>query len=126
MIAHSKRGEFRLSDVPAAVIMLIVLSLVIGIGASILTSQSQAQCAGSYSQNTSYSYSWNSTAQQCYLTNSSGIQVGTGGNVAYNSTAQGLTGVNTFSQWQVTIYVVLAAAVVIGLVLAYLAGKRSE
>jgi NADH:ubiquinone oxidoreductase subunit 6 (subunit J) len=82
-----------LGEAPAAVIMLVVIAIVLGIGASILT-----------------------TVQTGQTTNS----------IAYNASGYGLTGVNTFSQWVPTIAIVLAASLVIGLVMAYLMGRRND
>jgi len=87
-----KKG-LNLGDAPAAVIMLVVIAIVLGIGASILT-----------------------TVQTGQTTNS----------IAYNASGYGLTGVNTFSQWVPTIAIVLAASLVIGLVMAYLMGRRND
>jgi hypothetical protein len=80
-----------LADAPPAVIMLVVIAIVLGIGGSILTTVQTTQTANS---------------------------------VAYNASAQGLTGIQTFSNWVPTIAIVLAAALVIGLVMAYLAFRR--
>ena len=46
--------------------------------------------------------------------------------IAYNASGYGLTGMNTFSQWVPTIAIVLAASLVIGLVMAYLMGRRND
>ena len=86
----SKKG-LGLADAPPAVIMLVVIAIVLGIGASILTTVQNGQTAGT---------------------------------VAYNASGNGLTGINTFSGWVPTIAIVLAASLVIGLVMAYLAFRR--
>jgi len=39
--------------------------------------------------------------------------------VAYNATGSGLTGIDTFADWLPTIAVILAAAVVIGVIVHY-------
>ena len=91
-IFKNKKG-ISLTEVPAAVIMLVVIAIVLGIGASILT-----------------------TVQSTQTTNS----------IAYNASQNGLVGVNTFSGWVPTISIVLAASVVIGLVLSYLAFRGRE
>ena len=39
--------------------------------------------------------------------------------IAYNATGEGLTGIETFGEWLPTIAVILAAALVIGIVSAY-------
>ncbi len=89
-IFRDKKG-LTLADAPPAVIMLVVIAIVLGIGGSILTTVQSTQTANS---------------------------------VAYNASGFGLTGVNTFSQWVPTIAIVLAAALVIGLVMSYLLFKR--
>ena len=86
----NKKG-LTLADAAPAVIMLVVITIVLGIGASILTTVQSTQTSGS---------------------------------IAYNASGYGLTGVNTFSQWVPTISIVLAAALVIGLVMAYLSFRR--
>jgi NADH:ubiquinone oxidoreductase subunit 6 (subunit J) len=90
-IFKNKKG-LGLGEAPAAVIMLVVIAIVLGIGASILTTVQTGQTANS---------------------------------IAYNASGFGLTGVNTFSQWVPTIAIVLAASLVIGLVMAYLMGRRN-
>lgn len=50
----------------------------------------------------------------------------TSGTYAYNITARGLTAQDTFSQWQGTWVVIIAAAVVIGIISAYLMFKPKE
>ena len=85
-----KKG-LTLADAPPAVIMLVVIAIVLGIGGSILT-----------------------TVQSTQTSNS----------VAYNASGYGLSGVSTFSQWVPTISIVLAASLVIGLVMSYLAFRR--
>ena len=50
----------------------------------------------------------------------------TANTVAYNATGYGLTGVSTMASWQPTWAVIIAAAVVIGIIAAYLMFGRRE
>lgn len=43
----------------------------------------------------------------------------TSGSIPYNATASGLTGIETFGDWLPTIAVIIAAAVVIGIIVHY-------
>jgi hypothetical protein len=84
-----KKG-LSLSAVPTAVMILVVIAVILGVGATILTQVQGTQTANS---------------------------------IAYNATGQGLEGIKTVSNWQSTWAVILAAAVVIGIVTAYLVFK---
>ena len=119
----NKKGEVKLSEAPMYIMLLVVIAIILGIGASILSTTSTSQCTGTSGTLT---YSWNTSANACYLVNSTGAQISLGGPIAYNSTVSGLVGVNTFSGWVPTIAIVLAASIVIGLVLAYLVMRRTE
>ena len=121
----SKKGEtLSLTSVPWAIIMLVVLAILLGLGASILGSMQTSQCTGTVGSNTYY---WNATSRLCNMLNSTGDRVSeVNGNIAFNSSGQGVTGVNTMAQWVPTISIVLAASVVIGLVMAYLVGRRND
>ena len=88
----SKKG-FQLTEVPALVIVFVVVAVVMGIGATIL---SQVQ-----------------TTQ-------------TSGTLPYNITNQGLAAVSTLSGWQSTWAIIVAAAVVLGILglLMYFKGNQ--
>ena len=116
----NRKAAMSLADVPPAVIMLVVLAIVIGIGASVLTSSAKTQCAG-VASGVTYSYENNT----CWRSIDSENRT-LGGPIAYNASTYGVTGMNTFGQWLPTIAVVVAAAVIVGLVMAYLAFKRSD
>lgn len=92
MKAFGKKG-FALSEVPGIVIVLVVVAVVLGLGATILTQVQSTQTANS---------------------------------IAYNASQYGLTGVNTMASWQPTWAVIIAAAVVIGIIAAYLMFGRRE
>ena len=88
---RSKKG-FALSEVPGIAIVLVVVAIVLGLGATILSQVQSTQTANT---------------------------------IAYNASQFGLTGVNTLASWQGTWAVIVAAAVVIGIISAYLMfGRR--
>ena len=90
-IWNSRKG-FALSEVPGIAIVLVVVAIVLGLGATILTQVQSTQTANS---------------------------------VAYNASGYGLTGISTLASWQNTWAVIVAAAVVIGIIGAYLMfGRR--
>ncbi len=81
-----KKG-FAIGEVPTIAIVLVVVAITLGLGATILTQVQSTQTTGS---------------------------------IAYNASGFGLTGVNTLASWQGTWAVIIAAAVVIGIIGAYL------
>lgn len=88
---NGKKG-FALGEVPGIAIVLVVVAIVLGLGATILTQVQSTQTANS---------------------------------IAYNASGYGLTGTNTLASWQPTWAVIIAAAVVIGIISAYLMfGRR--
>lgn len=112
-IWNSKKG-FSLSEIPQIAILLVVLAVVLGVSATILTQTRANQCSGTYSGVT-YSYE-NST---CYRVLDAENKT-SGGSIAWNSTSGGLTGINTLASWQNTFAVIIAASVVVGIIGAYL------
>jgi hypothetical protein len=82
----NKKG-FSLSAVPQLAIVLVVIAVVLGVGATVLTEVQTTQTADTY---------------------------------AYNATENGLSGVDTLAGWQPTIATIIAAAVVIGIISAYM------
>ena len=83
---NSKKG-FQITEVPSLVIVLLVISIVLGVGATILTQIRATQTTNS---------------------------------LAYNITTDGLDSQEDMSEWQGTWVVIVAAAVVIGIVGRYL------
>jgi len=81
-----KKG-FQITEVPSLVVVLLVIAIVLGVGATILT--------------------------QIQTTQTSGTN-------AYNVTQEGIDGQVSLSGWQSTWVVIVAAAVVIGIVGKYL------
>ena len=86
----SKKG-FSIMQVPQLGLVLVIIAIVLGLGATILTQIQTTQ---------------------------------TTNGAAYNVTAQGLTSVATLSGWQTTWAIIIAAAVVIGILGAYLMFKN--
>ena len=82
----SKKG-FNLTEVPQLVIVLLVIAIVLGVGATVLTQIQGTQ---------------------------------TSGGRAYNITQEGLEGQTDLSEWQTTWVVIVAAAVILGIIYRYL------
>jgi len=78
---------FSIQQVPAIAITFVVIAVVLGVGATILT-----QIQGSQTTNSA----------------------------AYNITGQGLSAQQTLSSWQGTWVVIVASAVVLGVIAGYL------
>jgi hypothetical protein len=115
---HNKKG-FALAEVPSLAIVLVVVAIVLGIGSTILTQTRANQCAGTF-QGVTY-YAANNT---CYkvLDAENATQMGPN---QWNVSTQGLSGLNTLASWQPTWAVIIAAAIVIGIIAAYLMfGKK--
>jgi hypothetical protein len=81
----------------------VIIAVVIGVTGTILSGVLSQQC-------TSGTAGYNSTTGACLAGSTT---------VASNATTQGLTGLGTFGSWLPTIAVVVAAAVVIGVIIAY-------
>lgn len=79
---------FSIQDVPSIAITFVVIAVVLGVGATILTQIRQGQ--------------------------------GTTADLAYNITTQGLNAQATLSSWQGTWVVIVASAVVLGVIAGYL------
>ena len=111
----NKKG-FSMNELAPLAISFVIIAVVIGVGATVLSSTQttlgQSACVGGHYWNTTdplkpfcaVGGTDNSTAWQNY---------------AYNASGYGLTSVNTLSSWLPTIAVIVAAAVVIGIIVAY-------
>ena len=105
-----------INGLAAAVIAFVILAVVLGIGGTILDNIGEQQCnsAGGY---------WNTTSPNtgtCEENASDGGGIRITDSIAFNATYDGgLEGVETFADWLPTIAVILAAALIIGLVTAY-------
>ena len=165
----NKKG-FQLTEIPQLVIVLLVIAIVLGVGATVLTQVRSTQTSSSASDLRSaditatnasavvYNGEFNTLAcsgvaiyngtnakrvtSEFTLTSafqSCTAQI-TGGNntiqgktvevnytktretfsLAYNVSSQGLQGQTDFSEWQATFVVILAAAVILGIIYKYL------
>lgn len=83
----SKKG-FSLTEVPQLVIVFLVIAVVLGVGATVLTQVRSTQ--------------------------------GTSANLAYNITTQGLSAQSSLSGWQGTWVVIVAAAIILGIIYRYM------
>jgi len=130
-IAKSKKA-FSIDMVPSLVITMLVIAVVLGIGVTVLSSmQETSNCDDNWDAASDMCYvcasgdTWHSANATCY--NSTGhaetaaSQSRTG---AFNATQSGVEGVTSLSDWQTTWAVIIAAAVVIGIISAYLFFKR--
>ena len=86
----NKKG-FALQQVPAVIIILVVIGIVVGLGSTVLDRMNDTQTADSY---------------------------------ASNATLDSLEGLDDFSDFQPTIAIVIAAAVIIGIVTGALVMRR--
>jgi hypothetical protein len=101
---RSKKG-MGLSDLAPAAIAFVFIAVTIGVGATVLSNVQSGQVT---------------STNNCGL-NSTGGTVGVAYSscgAAYNSSAKGLDGLKTLADWMPTIALVIAAAIVIG-VLAF-------
>ena len=86
MFKISKKG-FSLTEVPQLVIVFLVIAVVLGVGATVLTQVQTTQ---------------------------------TTGGAAYNITGQGITAQKSLSGWQGTWVVIVAAAIILGIIYRYM------
>jgi len=103
-----------ISGLGTAVVSFVVLAIILGIGGVILDNVAEEQC-------TSDGYYWNTTATnggECEY-NSSDTGAVAVRSIEFNATHGGLEGVSTFGEWLPTIAVILASALVIGIVASY-------
>ena len=85
----NKKG-FNITEVPQLVIVFLVIAVILGVGATVLTQVRSTQTTNS---------------------------------VAYNMTTQGLDAQKGLSNWQGTWVVIVAAAVILGIIYRYLLGS---
>jgi hypothetical protein len=108
-----------INDLSGIAISFVVIAVVLGIGSTILGSVRSSGCSGG----TTY---LNATSGLCYNQTTGGLadtawhQVES---VAWNASTGGLAGLNTISSWQVTLAIIVVAAVVIGVISLF---QRSE
>ena len=133
-LQNSKKG-FALAEVPSLAIMLVVIAIILGLGLTIVTQIAKDQCSsGNYGRDGKCyaacaaltNITFNSANSRCEnLTDSAAYTTVGAGTVAFNASASGASGLNTLAAWMPTWAVIVAAAVVIGVIGAYLMfGRR--
>jgi hypothetical protein len=97
-----------LNEFGGLALAFVIVAIIISITGTILTQTQSTQCTGG-------TVGYNSTTHAC------GTDIGlyNTSTVASNATAQGLSGITTMSQWLPTIAVIVAAAVVVGVIVNY-------
>lgn len=111
---RNKKG-YQLKDLMPIGLMIVVSVIAISIGANIVTNTgSNSWCATDHT--------WNATLSGC--STSTGVLNMSANNEAANVTFAGVTGLGTMGSWIPTIALVVAAAIVIG-VLVYSFAMRN-
>ena len=106
---NNKKG-FQLTEIPSLVIVLLVIAIVLGVGATISSNIKAGQCT----------YAFDEASGLCE-NSTGGTGAGTlGDTIASNITQDGLDSQKSMADWQGTWVVIVAAAVVIGIVGRYL------
>jgi len=100
-LLESKSGQYSINTLGAVAIAFVVAAIVFGIGAVILSDVGNEV---------------GDTATNKYV-------CGINGTYAYNATCNGSEGIDTISGWLPTIGLIIAAAIVIGVVVGSLAGR---
>lgn len=103
MTLKAKKGAMTLSDLAPVAIAFVFVAVVIGVGATVLSSIRGGQGYG-----TTTACGTNSTG------GSSGTILYTGCSTAANTTGEGLNSLDELGGWLPTIALVVAAAIVIG------------
>ena len=101
---HGKKG-MTIGEFGTLALGFVLVAIIIAIGGTILVQTQQTQCSAGV---------WNATINNCNPTQTS---------IASNATGYGLVGITSMSQWLPTIAVIIAAAVVIGIIVRYFAGQ---
>ena len=111
----SKKG-FSITQVPTLAVTLGIIAIILGLMATVLIQIQTTQCR----------YGFSTTAGEC-LNSTGGFPAGgapnDGTSIASNITKLGVASQVSFSGWQGTWVVIIAAAVVIGIVSTYLMFK---
>lgn len=113
-LIRSKKA-FNIGDVPTLAIMLVTIAIVLGVGMTVLSQVLETQHCDGY---------WNATASMCYV--SAADQVNESRSIGFNATYGGVEGLEDFSDWQTTWAVIIAAAVVIGIIATSMFFRRKE
>jgi H+/Cl- antiporter ClcA len=111
LFKKNKKG-IGLKDAPAVVIILLVIGVVLGVGQSVLSNFMKTQCDGQTNTR------WNATVDQCV--NFTGQVESSKLSYALNSTEKARQGVDTMSNFQSTIAIVIVAGIILGIIGAVL------
>ena len=129
MKLQKSKKAYELRMIPTLVITLLVIAIVLGIGQTVLNSmQSSTNCAGNNFDEVSglcYSCaagdSWDAATADCLNSTGHSETAPTHERtLAFNATQEGIGGLNDLAEWQTTWAVIIAAAIVIGIISAYL------
>lgn len=93
------KGQMTLGKFSALALGFVILAVILGVTGTILSGVREQQCSV-----------YNETTGDC---------TAAGTTVASNASTEGLTGIDTMADWLPTIAVVVAAAVVIGVIINY-------
>lgn len=94
-----------MNEMSGYALAFVVVAVILGVTATILSQVQSTQCVGGTA-------GWNSTLGACTVTGGKANLTTT----ASNATGYGITGTNTLSQWLPIIAVIVAAAIVIGII----------
>lgn len=108
-----KKG-FQVGDLMPLAIAFVVIAIAIGLGATVLDDIQVDQCND---------VGWYNASSGACCTSSSDCENLTS-SIAYNSSGSGLDAVDTFGGWLPTVALVVIAAVIIGIIVTYLARKH--
>ena len=110
----NKKG-FTVSDLAPMAVMVVAVAVALAMGAEVMSDMNDSgDCASGYTYNATNglclngTYAWASGAGETYQT---------------NITREGLGAVGELSGWLPTIALILAAAVIIGIIVVYLARR---
>lgn len=105
----NKKG-YTLQELAPIAISFVVIAVVLGIGATVLSDVQESQCDNF----------WNtSDAQAPFCSTAANNSADLGGTFAENASLSGMEAIGTLADWLPTIGVIVAAAVVIGIIVAY-------
>lgn len=114
MKLFKSKKAFTVSDMAPLAITFVAVAIALSIGLEILADVAEDQCSSGYV--------WNGTQNGCV--NSTGDWAsGAGETYESNVSRNGLTAGDELSSWLPTIALVVAAAVIIGIVVTYLARR---
>jgi len=104
----NKRG-FTLQQLAPIAISFVVIAIVLGIGATVVEDVRESGCENF----------WNTTNAQAPFCSSADNDSLAEPGYAYNASGSGIEAIGTLADWLPTIGVIVAAAVVIGIIVAY-------